>query len=613
MKKFNTKREISKIIAILFLIFSLMGGVVTADTDNGNAGENNGNDVVVVDPDSEEPLILPAPDDILPVDPASEKYATISGVVKANDGHPIGKVWINARYEIYMADGVYPEKPEVFGGAETNDNGEFSITVPHGYQYDLFIDTYAVADMGLMGGCFQDADGGSGSDPGADKAWSGTTTNSWSKRTLIDVGSEGISGIVITLNPGTKIYGKAVDSKGTPVKDIWIDAQADFTDEDTDNIFWGGWAGSSTDENGNFSIVVFPDAKYRVSSFPWKNGFTGGYWKETEDNQLTTSGKDGILALKWEDATLLNIASDLEINIILDKGNTISGRVTDEAGEPVANVWVEAYTESASDCVPTPGAADIQEEKCVPVTFGVGASTDEKGNYEISVYPTSGYRVGVWDDRNYKTVYYKNTSDWKEATLIDTTKESVTGIDFTLSMGASIAGTVSGLEKDDVLTIETWSLTKGYWRNTSVTGTGSDVSFKIRGLEEGDDYLINIWAEGYLNGCIQKDGTFGNCYNRCDVESFAPCSDENQTAALFKTGTSDVKITMDRGRKISGTISGISQGDEIWITAYSEAVSSKSGKSIAVNGDTADFTISGIANASDFRIWAEGKGYISGY
>jgi len=619
MKKFNTKKEISKIIAILFLTLSLMAGVANAQTGRGDAGENNGSDMVIVNPDkgqnNEEPLILPGPDDIIPPNPYSaENYVKISGVVKADDGHPIGKVWINARYEILMADGVYPEKPQVFGGAETNDNGEFSILVPQGYQYDLFVETYAVADLGVMGGFFQDTDGGNASDPGADKVWSGTTTNNWSKRTLIDVGSEGISGIAVTLNPGTKIYGKAVDSKGTPVKEIWIDAQADFTGEDKENIFWGGWAGSSTDENGNFSIVVFPDAKYRISSFPWKNGFTGGYWKETADNQITASGKDGILALKWEDATLLNVSSDIEINIILDKGNTISGRVTDEAGEPVANVWVETYSEGASGCVQTPGAdGSIEYEKCVPVSFGIGANTDENGNYEISVYPAAGYRVGVWDNRFYKTVYYKNTSNWEEAALIDTTKESVTGIDFTMNMGASIAGTVSGLEKGDAVTIETWSLTKGYWSSTSVTGTGSDVSFKIRGLEEGDDYVINIWAEGYLSGCIQKEGGFGNCYSRCYMESFAPCSEEEQTSALFKAGATDVKITMDRGKKISGTISGISQGNEIWITAYSESGAGKSGKSIAANGNTADFTLTGLADASDYRIWAEGKGYISGY
>ncbi|MCP4090439.1 MAG: hypothetical protein GY746_11715, partial [Gammaproteobacteria bacterium] len=249
-----------------------------------------------------------------------------------------------------------------------------------------------------------------------------------------------------------------------------------------------------------------------------------------------------------------------------------------------------------------------------------GSSTDKDGNYEIAVYPAPDYRVSIDGNGVYKTVYYKDATSWEDATWVDVTKDSATGIDFVLDMGKSISGTVSGLGTDDIVHIEIWSDSARGWGNARVVGTGSDVSFKVRGLEDASDYRINVWAEGYLSGYVKADGTLGSW----------------DTAGLFSAGADDVKIKMDKGASISGTISGLSAGDRVWIATWSkqiycgqydeagneilpcdgtvaEIIPSNGRVEIVAEGATADYTIDGLAYTSNFRVFIIADGYISGY
>ncbi|QTA85183.1 carboxypeptidase regulatory-like domain-containing protein [Desulfonema magnum] len=593
-----------------------------------------------------EPLDLDGYEDIAFADfepdlvlPDEGNYVTISGVVKDSDGQPVQNAWINAKPDFLEPDlepdvldsdlesafldielesdisasDAEPEdgnkimplngievRPDTWNkfcfshGGETDENGAFSISVSEGCSYDLFINVHKLSDTTAISGFFQDADGGTGSDPGADVQWSGSVTNDWAERTMIEAGADGVSGVEIILGKGSRIYGKAFDSDGKPVKELWIDAHADIP---------GGWGSASTDEEGNFSIVVPPGEGYRLSSWPWEGVFIGGYWKVGEDSALTTSGKDGSLSPNWNEATLLDATTDTEINIIFDAGNTISGRVVDEAGDPVSGIWVNASSGSLykdgifEDEDVNSEDKYLDEFMCMPSSLWYGAATDENGYYEIAVYPASDYRVSVQGNGVYRTMYYNNTLKWKDATLIDASSNAVTGIDFALNMGASIAGTLSGLEEGDNAYIEVWSDSGKGWGSAELTGTGSDLSFKVRGLEDGDDYRINVWAEGYLNGYVGEDGKLVLW----------------EDAVFFATGTTTANIKLSTGKKISGTLSGLSAGDRVWIDAYSDSVWSKGGIEVTAEGDTADFTLSGLADASDFRVSVNAKGYMSGF
>ncbi len=611
MKKQNITKGLRFIVAVFFLTFSVMGGIAAAQNNNAAFTNDNGElkvtDKSFSDPDGPDfeqsefgrydDTTFDGPEFEL-IMPDEGNYVTISGVVKDSDGQPVQNVWISAEPDFSDID-VEPEngiefKPEPwrsdfwFGGnAETDEKGAFSISVSEGYDYDLFVKTRGLSDTTALGGFFRDADGGSGSDPGEDAQWTGSVTNSWAERTVIKAGADSVSGVAITLGKGSRIYGKALDSDGKPVKELWIDAQTDLP---------GGWGSSSTDEEGNFSIVVPPGEGYRISSWPWEGGFMGGYWKVGEDSALTTSGKDGSLSPNWNEATLLDATADAEINIVFDAGNTISGRVVDEAGDPVSGIWVNASSgEPYRDVILEDKY--LNEVMCLPVPLWYGASTDENGYYEIAVYPASDYRVSVSGNGIYRTMYYKNTLKWEDATLIDASSDAVTGIDFALNMGASVSGTLSGLEKGDTAYVEVWSDSGRGWGSANLTGTGADLFFKVRGLDDGDDYRINVWAEGYLNGYVGDDGKLGSW----------------EDAALFTAGTTSANIKLSTGKKISGTLSGLSAGDSVWIDAYSDSVWSKGGIEVVAERETADFTLSGLADASDFRISVNARGYIGGF
>ncbi|MCP4109782.1 MAG: carboxypeptidase regulatory-like domain-containing protein [Desulfobacteraceae bacterium] len=599
MKKLNVKSGFFGIMIVLFLAFLITGTAAAQAT--GSAIAKPG--------DAADPMPIIAP----------ENFVTVSGVVKDSDGNPVPGVWVNAEPDyrdivtgFIDADGNMPGYIPVDGG-ETDENGAFSLSVADGYSYDLFVGTQKLAGVNDLGGYFVDADGGSGTDAGTDGKWSGTTTNDWSERTVTEVGPDGISDIAISLRKGTLIFGKALDSKGTPVKDLWIGANSDEA---------GGWGGISTDDEGNFSIVVPPGKDYRVDSWPWNGGYAGGYWKAGEDSPLTSSGQDGFLSANWEDFTSVDATSDVEINIIFETAKTISGRVTDKAGDPVPDVWVSASgTAPYMDCCA--GDEDPVDGIIAPHQW-FGSSTDKDGNYEIAVYPAPDYRVSVDGNGVYKTVYYKDVTSWEDATWVDVTKDSATGIDFVLDMGKSISGTVLGLGADNIVHIEVWSDSSRGWGNARVVGTGSDVGFKVRGLEDGSDYRINVWAEGYLEGYVQADGTVGSW----------------DKAGLFTAGADDVKIKMDRGASISGTISGLSAGDHVWIEAWSEQVycmqygedgtqydendngiipcdddiiPSKGMVEIIAEGATAEYAIDGLAYTPNFRVSLHTDAYISGY
>lgn len=481
----------------------------------------------------------------------------VSGVVKDSNGNPIQSVWVN----------VWSESTGIGGGAETDASGVFSASVAEGTGYDIWVDTWNLAEQGFMGGFFKDDDGGSGVDKGDDTLWSGGTTGDHMERTLIDVSSSGVSNITITLGSGTKIFGKVIDSEGNPVPWLWVDANSDVT---------GSWGGSSTNETGDFSMVVEPGVGYRVGCWPWEGDYVGGFWQAGADNTNTTSGQDGTLNPNWDDATLLGVSADVEINIILSAGNTISGRVTDNDG-PVSWIWVEANSDS--------------------IWSWFGSSTDDEGYYRIAVSPATDYKVQVWSNGQYQTTFYNQATNWEDATLVDASSSSVSGIDLVLSTGAGISGTITGLESGDYAWIDAWSESTWSWGGTNVTGTGSDMAYQIAGLGEASDYRLNVWADGYQSGNVKSDGTLGSW----------------DQAALFSAGAENADITLSTGKEITGTISGLSAGDYVWVDAWSDTTWSWGGANVVATGATADFTIYGLGVAQDFRvsIWADG--YASGF
>ncbi len=255
----------------------------------------------------------------------------------------------------------------------------------------------------------------------------------------------------------------------------------------------------------------------------------------------------------------------------------ISGRVIGVDGSPLANVWVEA------------SSASLQVQ--------AGNVSDAEGNYEIKAAAADDYRVSVPGGGIYMFTVYDRASAWADATPVDLTAGSASGIDFVLSTGLSLSGSVSGLNPGEVIRVEAWSEDSGGLGIATVVGSTSGTDeFVIVGLPAADDYRLNFLSEDHPSGYVLSSGLVGSW-------------NEAQT---FNSGASDIVIIAADGFSISGTVSGLVSGDHFWISAISDATGCWQSVQLSATGSEESFTITGLAPASDYRILLQSDKYCNG-
>ncbi len=106
-----------------------------------------------------------------------------------------------------------------------------------------------------------------------------------------------------------------------------------------------------------------------------------------------------------------------------DVVGSISGRVVDEAGEPLAGIQVTGQSEGGQSYA--------------------SVVTDAEGNYRLNNLVTGLYRLQFQDYRQrYASEFYNNVQVYDEAELVPVSANNVTGIDATLTRSGRISGTV---------------------------------------------------------------------------------------------------------------------------------------------------------------------------
>ena len=257
---------------------------------------------------------------------------------------------------------------------------------------------------------------------------------------------------------------------------------------------------------------------------------------------------------------------------------TISGRLLKNDGAALPGLWVEASSASRA--------------------FQAGDETDAAGYYSISVPAAADYVVSVPGGGTYPFAVYNGKTLWKDATPVDASGGSVAGINFTLSVGQTISGVVSGLASGQLVSVEAWSDSTDSWGYTNVIGVGggSD-TFTISGLAPAGDYRLILRGADYQNGYVNAGGSVG---------SWAE-------AALFSSGATGVPVVATHGYTISGTITGLSAGEVLWVDAWSEATGLWGTVEVKATGAETPFTLSGLGVAPDYRIAVSGGSHGNGY
>ena len=207
------------------------------------------------------------------------------------------------------------------------------------------------------------------------------------------------------------ISGNVTDETAMPLSGICVQPYEASTGN--------GPTAAVTDSNGDYTLEGLADGDYRLQFFPC---FDRNWVAEFYDN----AGDYGSAQL----VTVSDGAQVPAINAVLAPAARIEGRVTDEAGDPLAGICIYAQPDGAGGG----GGADTTDADGRYSADGLAAGPHI---VQFSECSQSGNLVGeYWDD--------KSLGDYAGADRVSTVAgQTTSGIDASLSQGGSIGGNVA--------------------------------------------------------------------------------------------------------------------------------------------------------------------------
>jgi protocatechuate 3,4-dioxygenase beta subunit len=218
-------------------------------------------------------------------------------------------------------------------------------------------------------------------------------------------------------------------------------------------------------------------------------------WIEGDPGEATDTVTVTVLRADGTESVL----SDAVLVMISTATGAISGTITDiETGTPLANILVDAslvgrYAEGGIAFTDKAGFFDIQALK-------PGEYTLLSGNTQVM-------------ESVYAREWWKGHPDWESADLVTVLAGQVTTVDWALTLGGVIEGTVT----DEVAGVPISGVNVGfvYFESESpVTGMGAFTTdeagvYRISGLQAGD-YLVCFYPDEHEPECWNNRTVFGD-------------------------------------------------------------------------------------------------------
>ena len=295
---------------------------------DGNDGTFNCNQAIAVN--------VIAGQDTPNINFAVKQGGVISGRVTNQAGQPIPNVCVDA-----VVDN--PCQWNCLGGAQSDENGQYTIIVPGGYYY-----VRASPSCNYQNFVLEWWNGGAGS-----------VDCNQASPVAASVGHE-TDGIDFTLEPGGSASGRVTDAQGNAISNLHVYAMSQNCG--------GHWlAGNNTDPNGNYRLTGLPQGNNFVITCADCSGLN--YINEYYDNVTDCNQASPVLITVGQDTPGINFA--------LEEGGSLSGRVTDALGNPMGNVPVSIY-----------------HNRCWNGWAG-GTQTDSNGGYTVLGLAVGDYFVIV--------------------------------------------------------------------------------------------------------------------------------------------------------------------------------------------------------------------------
>ncbi len=317
---------------------------------------------------------------------------------------------------------------------------------------------------------------------------------SYDDATFVTMSDASVIGVDAALVAAGMISGIVLDDGGLPVVDAYVEAFDATT---------GSWvAAVGVDPSGGYTIGGLPAGDYNVSARAYR--FRDQWYLDATSEADATP------------VTVTGGADTTGVDFALVTAVAISGTITDEdAGAPIPNIRVRAS-----------GGTTTRY-----------AYTESDGTYAITDVDADDYVVQFYDDgRNYVTEYYDDVGDEAVATPIAYDGSTpATGIDATLTVGATLSGTVVDETGAPVpgVSVDVLDPVNGGW----FAGASTDVvgAFSLSGLPPSD-VVLGLSGAGWAPQWYDSATSF---------EDATP---------IDLTTISDVAVTMAERSSISGTV-----------------------------------------------------------
>jgi carboxypeptidase family protein len=214
-------------------------------------------------------------------------------------------------------------------------------------------------------------------------------------------GAASVGALRILLHRAGAVSGHVTDGSGVPLKGISVAA---YNDDGSQRTV------TQTDANGAYTLLL-PPGEFRVAAFDTNVVFATQFFPQR---------------FLFSNASTVSVAvaqTTPAIDFALVRGARFSGTITDQqTGAPVAGVSVGAFD----------GAGNI-------MSVGI---TDNSGNYAL-VIPAGSYKVAAFDSLlRYITSYGGGAPNYDTAAVFEVGGDTAQRVDFTVTRGIHIAGTV---------------------------------------------------------------------------------------------------------------------------------------------------------------------------
>ena len=337
--------------------------------------------------------------------------------------------------------------------------------------------------------------------------------------------SETTSDVDVVLSPAGFISGNVTDSGGSGIQ--WVDVFIYNLSEELVDTTW-------TDASGDYTSSGLPAGSYKV-----RFSSNDNYLTEWYDDQADFSGA-GAVAVTGGSTTS-------GIDAVLADGGTITGRVTDAAGNGIS----------------LPDGIFVFDLDYNEVGHG-DAGAD--GYYSVDGLPTGTYKVQFIPIENpgYVGEWYNDKLTFTAADGAAVTAGSTTsGIDATL---ASPAGYISGRVTD--------SEGNGLWKDAFVLAyfaNDSDHFVSVTGVGENGDYLLGNLPTGTYKVRFVPEDTSGQYMEEWyDDKSLFALADP--VIVTIGSTTSGIDAVMTSGGPVDGLTITAPNGSEDWEVGSGQSI-----------------------------------------